>query len=1495
MKIFFPLLLALGAFLPGLHATRWYVNAATGNDANTGASWAQSYKTFQKALNVTNSGDEIWLSSGTYRPTQDLFGGTVNKYQFCFAIKKAVSIYGGFAGTETTIAQRIVSTPPTYLSGDVDGDDLANPAQAVTDLQGTNCNQVVIINNGSIAGTITIDGVTVTASGGEGGLQIVNGATNNNISNCRFTGNFASSNNDNFAFGGILVFGASGTGAKATIDHCTFDHNNNNSGGSGIHVWAGTAPSSATISNCSFHDLTGAYGTAISAFAANGLTCNVVVSDGIFLNNSCGGNGGAIGAAACFLSCTNCSFQQNHAVQGGAISTSEMTNGYKMLLVGCFFSNNTSDYGGGAIYSQSSELFISNSNLQFNTATNGDGAGILFDNYIFNYQPIETIDNCIFYLNHTSAEGGGICIHDPNATVSITNSKFRANYSQNGGGIAIDNADNSSAAITIKNDLFYNNEGAFGHGAAIYWRQAPGTAHNNVGNVSFCSFYSNFANVAGNDVFADNVTFTGFDLVSWGSVNAFGEFGSSNGGHINVSNSLMQSASCQYAGIDQGCTGNIFNQNPLFIDASNGNFHLPMCSPGVNTGDVSNVTTTDFDNNPRPYNDGTGRQDMGAYEFQGTPPNTYYRDKDGDGYGVTTDPVIRACSLPAGFATVAGDCNDNAASINPGAVEICDGIDNNCNNLIDYLDPTYVDHTPPVFNTTVPNITLTCTDLIPAAPTVTATDNCAPTVSVTFSQTSTRSSDPNQCGYYSYVITRKWTSTDLKNNVAVMTQTITVQDNQPPVLSATPANITVECTPPQAAFVTAKDNCSPNVSVVLKEVRTDGACAQTYTLTRTWTATDACGNTATASQVIQVQDTKPPFVLFPPVPVITLECDQAIPPVPHFQTQDCDPNPIQTVDEQTEIFDANPFDHIFTRITRQIAVTDHCGNATTFTQVINIRDTHPPVITNCPGNITVQGTEDGADVTYADANVKENCSYDLYYTPYGPGGHFPLGTTQIYIDAYDKGGNYGECAFTITVVDKFEIHCQQTVPATVPYFDAAAKNEVRWNKPFTKPCQFCDTQEGQGDFKQQFQFLGTLDGHRYYMSKQKTNIATADLTCTEYHGYLVSIGDKRENTFLQNELAGIPVLTGYNDAAQEGTFTWEDGQGYPYANWQPGSPATGNAGMNRDYVVLDTDGRWKNILNTDSVYFVLEVPCYRIQEQNSNVPADHQMGVGTYDLRYLVSDICGQKDTCHQTAIVSHQPFEYCMPNYNVSTLDQDTSLWIQSANFGNFGEVTGNNKGYYRHTGLATTLKIGETYPVHVKIGRANASGPVNAYIRVWIDYNVDRDFYDAGELVLDTFSTTGDVTAFFKIPAGAKIGDLRQRIRIATSRYAAPEACGDYPIGETEDYRIAIAAPTNVVNRPGATDRDETSTAPASIQVYPNPAAHATWLDLSSYGETSCTIQMLNSTGQLMQSIPVAQANAETVRIDLTRYTSGLYFIRILDAESRTVQTEKLVVQKN
>lgn len=76
--------------------------------------------------------------------------------------------------------------------------------------------------------------------------------------------------------------------------------------------------------------------------------------------------------------------------------------------------------------------------------------------------------------------------------------------------------------------------------------------------------------------------------------------------------------------------------------------------------------------------------------------STWFRDADGDGFGSTTD-TISSCDAPPGFVSNSGDCNDNSSLVHPGAIEACDGVDNNCDGSVDQGcdDPDSVDEPNP--------------------------------------------------------------------------------------------------------------------------------------------------------------------------------------------------------------------------------------------------------------------------------------------------------------------------------------------------------------------------------------------------------------------------------------------------------------------------------------------------------------------------------------------------------------------------------------------------------------------------------------------------------------------------------------------------------------------------------------------------------------------------------------------------------------------------------
>ncbi|MFD2907740.1 gliding motility-associated C-terminal domain-containing protein [Flavobacterium ardleyense] len=256
----------------------------------------------------------------------------------------------------------------------------------------------------------------------------------------------------------------------------------------------------------------------------------------------------------------------------------------------------------------------------------------------------------------------------------------------------------------------------------------------------------------------------------------------------------------------------------------------------------------------------------------------------------------------------------------------------------------------PVFNEIAPaHVTVEC-NAVPAAATLTATDNCDSNIVVTFIEVK-NSSEGGSCSN-NYKLVRTWTATDLCGNTTSVSQTITVQDRQAPTFTSTaPADVTVECNAvPTAATLLATDNCSDAI-VTFNEVKTDGSCANNYKLVRTWTATDVCGNTTSVSQSITVQDTQAPTFTSTAPADVTVECNAVPTAITLLATDTCDANVVVTFNEvKTDGSCANNY-----QLVRTWTATDLCGNTTSVSQTINVQHTQAPTFTStAPANVTVE-------------------------------------------------------------------------------------------------------------------------------------------------------------------------------------------------------------------------------------------------------------------------------------------------------------------------------------------------------------------------------------------------------------------------------------------------------------------------------------------------------------------------------------------------------------
>src|SRR5204863_434690 len=216
-----------------------------------------------------------------------------------------------------------------------------------------------------------------------------------------------------------------------------------------------------------------------------------------------------------------------------------------------------------------------------------------------------------------------------------------------------------------------------------------------------------------------------------------------------------------------------------------------------------------------------------------------------------------------------------------------------------------------------------------------ATDTCDQSVTLTFKDITTAGSCPGN-----YSVTRTWTATDDCGNASAASQTINVHDITAPVIAALPAPTTINCpATPSFAQAVATDTCDQSVTLIFKDVSTPGSCPGNYSVTRTWTATDDCGNASTASQTINVQDITAPALVMPANLVLEVPGDTRTNVTGVATALDLSGSAVVSYSEVV----SNSCG-LSKTVWRLWTAVDQCGNTTNGLQTIVVRDTKPPVV-----------------------------------------------------------------------------------------------------------------------------------------------------------------------------------------------------------------------------------------------------------------------------------------------------------------------------------------------------------------------------------------------------------------------------------------------------------------------------------------------------------------------------------------------------------------------
>ena len=252
---------------------------------------------------------------------------------------------------------------------------------------------------------------------------------------------------------------------------------------------------------------------------------------------------------------------------------------------------------------------------------------------------------------------------------------------------------------------------------------------------------------------------------------------------------------------------------------------------------------------------------------------------------------------------------------------------------------------------------------------------------------------------------------------AEVSRTVDLTDNTPPVFVDLPNDVELECPsdPYNVGFSSspmAVDDCSgwvldSTVNVV------PGTCAQEVRILTSYIARDACGHTAEHLHTVEVVDNTPPSLTTPES--VEFGCDEPLVYESAVAFDACE-GEVAVVELAAQVTDGDcPSNYT---VLRTFVATDGCGNDTTATQTVEVRDLEPPTF-SMPGHVQFDCAE---SESYPEIVVSDNCT---------PDSNLPLDISNFLLESEcpesrvlqrqaastDACGNVGQASHLVTILD----------------------------------------------------------------------------------------------------------------------------------------------------------------------------------------------------------------------------------------------------------------------------------------------------------------------------------------------------------------------------------------------------------------------------------------------------------------------------------------------
>ncbi len=260
----------------------------------------------------------------------------------------------------------------------------------------------------------------------------------------------------------------------------------------------------------------------------------------------------------------------------------------------------------------------------------------------------------------------------------------------------------------------------------------------------------------------------------------------------------------------------------------------------------------------------------------------------------------------------------------------------------------------------------------------------------------------------------------------------------------------------------------------------------------------------------------------------------------------------------------------------------------------------------------------------------------------------------------------------------------------------------------------------------------------------------------------------------------------------------------------------------------------------------------------------------------LSSNGCGASPVDTTIDTTTTTPVTYCASKGNKSN-----AMYLKTVTLGSYSNNSGNNNGYADFTSSSSiALTSGSAYTLSLVPGFGVKAQM--AYSTVWIDYNNNGSFDDAGEKVAYGQSKS-TLNLLFTVPSTVT-GGLSVRMRIAMKQGAySTSSCETFTMGEVEDYKVTLSAPLRL------SSGNENS----EINVYPNPAKSNLTVEIGvDENSSNNVLRMIDLQGREVVNTVVVGIGSITKTIDLSAIPAGIYILSVKTANYTSCK--KVVVEK-